>query len=379
MATTTTTTTTTTNTTVGDLPPLPSYTLVEQPDLLSWLSDFWLSILLPIAAYWTISIFFHIIDIYDVFPQYRLHTPAEIAQRNKATRYEVFRDVLLQQLIQAVAAAALGYFDPPQLTGKEEYDVAVWATRVRLAQRVLPTVLGLLGINAATIAKNISVSHPLLAGALAGGHYPFLTSEFATSDGASVPAFATWEFMVAKAIYYLIIPAIQFTLAVTILDSWQYFLHRAMHMNKRLYATFHSRHHRLYVPYAYGALYNHPFEGFLLDTAGAGLSYMIAGLTPRQGMIFFVMSTIKTVDDHCGYALPWDPLQRITSNNAAYHDIHHQSWGIKTNFSQPFFTFWDKLLGTMWKGDTSLKYAKSRSNAENFLEEQAKKASAKAE
>jgi sphinganine C4-monooxygenase len=116
-------------------------------------------------------------------------------------------------------------------------------------------------------------------------------------------------------------------------------------------ATFHSRHHRLYVPYAYGALYNHPFEGFILDTVGAGLSYKLMGMTPRQAIVFFCCSTVKTVDDHCGYALPWDPLQHITSNNAAYHDIHHQTWGIKTNFSQPFFTFWDKLLGTKYTGD----------------------------
>jgi sphinganine C4-monooxygenase len=93
--------------------------------------------------------------------------------------------------------------------------------------------------------------------------------------------------------------------------------------------TLHSRHHRLYVPYAFGALYNHPVEGFLLDTLGAGLAYMLCGMSTRQGMVFFTGSTIKTVDDHCGYSLPWDPLQRITSNNASYHDIHHQSWGIK--------------------------------------------------
>jgi sphinganine C4-monooxygenase len=53
----------------------------------------------------------------------------------------------------------------------------------------------------------------------------------------------------------------------------------------------------------------------------------------------------------------------VTSNNAAYHDIHHQSWGIKTNFSQPFFTVWDRVLGTMWKGDTALKYERTRAAA----------------
>jgi sphinganine C4-monooxygenase len=81
-------------------------------------------------------------------------------------------------------------------------------------------------------------------------------------------------------------------------------------------------------------------------------------------MVFFTASTIKTVDDHCGYKLPWDPIQHMSSNNAAYHDIHHQSWGIKTNFSQPFFTFWDRLLGTMWSGDTSARYEKSRKAAQ---------------
>ena len=76
-------------------------------------------------------------------------------------------------------------------------------------------------------------------------------------------------------------------------------------------------------------------------------------MTLRQGTCFFTFSTVKTVDDHCGYAFPWDPLQLITSNNAAYHDIHHQTWGIKTNFSQPFFTFWDGLLNTKYKGPRS--------------------------
>lgn len=109
-------------------------------------------------------------------------------------------------------------------------------------------------------------------------------------------------------------------------------------------------------------------EGFFLDTLGAGVAYLVSGMTPRQGMCFFVGSTLKTVDDHCGYALPWDPLQHLTSNNAGYHDVHHQSWGIKTNFSQPFFTFWDRLLGTKWVGgDVSLRYERARVAAEKKM------------
>lgn len=86
-------------------------------------------------------------------------------------------------------------------------------------------------------------------------------------------------------------------------------------------------------------------------------------------MWFFTCTTIKTVDDHCGYALPWDPLQHLTSNNAGYHDVHHQSWGIKTNFSQPFFTIWDRVLGTMWTGgDVSARYERARIAAQKKVD-----------
>lgn len=108
------------------------------------------------------------------------------------------------------------------------------------------------------------------------------------------------------------------------IDSWQYFLHRALHMNTYLYKTFHAQHHRLYVPYAYGTLYNHPVEGFLMDTLGALVAERAAQLTMREATLLFVVATAKAVNVHCGYNLPWDPLQIFTANNADYHDIHHQ-------------------------------------------------------
>jgi sphinganine C4-monooxygenase len=97
-----------------------------------------------------------------------------------------------------------------------------------------------------------------------------------------------------------------------------------MHMNKFLYKHFHSVHHRLHVPYAFGALYNHPVEGFFLDSMGAVIAESLSGMTTRQAMLLFSISTCKTVDDHCGYRLPFDPLQLFSQNNADYHDIHHQ-------------------------------------------------------
>lgn len=99
---------------------------------------------------------------------------------------------------------------------------------------------------------------------------------------------------------------------------------------------------------------------------------MLVGMSTRQGMWFFSLSTLKTVDDHCGYAFPWDPLQYITENNAAYHDVHHQSWGIKTNFSQPYSICWDKFLGTRWTGgDVSTRYERSKVSAQRMLDQDA--------
>jgi sphinganine C4-monooxygenase len=332
-----------------ELPALPSYVLTPRPSIIPGISDTLLQLLLPVIAYWTVSLGYHAFDTYEIFPQYRLHTPAEVLKRNHVTRYDVIKAVVIQQILQTATGFVIAAMDPIEMTGKQAYDVAVWARRTRSAQRYLPQTLSLIGINSVQLAGRLHDRYPQIAGALAGGFYspPF--------------AFQDWELFVGKAIYWFLVPAVQFGIAIFIVDTWQYFLHRAMHLNKWLYTTLHSHHHRLYVPYAFGALYNHPVEGFLLDTLGTGIAYMVTGMTVRQGMWFFTCSTIKTVDDHCGYAFPWDPLQHITSNNAAYHDVHHQSWGIKTNFSQPFFTFWDRFMGTVWTGgDVSARYERSR-------------------
>ncbi|KAJ5682993.1 hypothetical protein N7462_006158 [Penicillium macrosclerotiorum] len=354
-----------------DLPPLPSYTLSVRQPLVPSIPDNVMALMLPIIAYWGMSMIYHFIDVKGYFEQYRLHTPAEVLKRNKVSRWEVVRDVILQQVIQTLAGLSVAYFDPVETVGREDYDIAVWAQRIRIFQRAIPSILAFVGIDGAGLAKSVSQSgHATLAGVLAGGSYPNVVQPWILESGAEVmaPAFTGWEIALASFIYWYLVPALQFMLAVSIVDTWQYFLHRAMHLNRWLYVTFHSRHHRLYVPYAFGALYNHPVEGFLLDTAGTGIGFLVAGMTNRQGMWFFTFSTIKTVDDHCGYAFPWDPLQHFTSNNAAYHDIHHQSWGIKTNFSQPFFIFWDRLLNTQWKGEVKLRYERARESAQKQVD-----------
>ena len=121
------------------------------------------------------------------------------------------------------------------------------------------------------------------------------------------------------------------------LDTYQYFLHRSLHEVKFLYKHFHSVHHRLYVPFAFGALYSHPVEGAFLDGLGVVLVHSIVGMSERQAIILFGFATYKSVEDHCGYHFPWHPIHTIFGNNSEYHDIHHQVREISLSFMDSFF------------------------------------------
>jgi sphinganine C4-monooxygenase len=290
-------------------------------ELITGISDAHLALIIPIVAYWTVSLLYHIIDTYDILPQYRSHLSAEVAKRNRVGRWECLRDVVGQQILQTAAGLLYIRFSPTE-------------------QTITPT--------AESSVKTLT---------LGVEHVQHAISPLLASLGLSSLQLAGWKTRLASMIYYILYPALQFGIAIFVIDTWQYFLHRLLHTSKWCCRTFHIRHHRLQAPYAYGALYNHPLEGFVGDTFGAGLAYHLSGMSTRQAMLLFALATVKTIDDHCGYDVPWDPLQRLTSNNAHYHDIHHQSWGMKTNFAQPFLTFWDDLLGTRWVDPKKVKYA----------------------
>ena len=181
---------------------------------------------------------FHWIDTKDYFSQYRLHTPAEVLKRNHVSRWEVIRDVVIQQVIQTIVGTLLGMTEPEDFFGKDEYNLAVWGRRIRASQRAIPGLLSLVGVNAPGLAKNLAGSYPILAGAVSGGLYPFPTELVTLENGQpmSVPALTAWEIVFAKVLYWYAVPTLQFGLAILIVDTWQYFLHRAMHMNKWLYS-----------------------------------------------------------------------------------------------------------------------------------------------
>jgi sphinganine C4-monooxygenase len=231
------------NATSYDLPPLPAYTLRPLPPLYSWISDAAITAALPVIGYWLVSLTFHLIDVYDLFPQYRLHTPAEVLKRNHVSRYEVLRDVIFQQVIQVIFSLGLAVFDEEPTTGKADYDVAWYAQKIRLAQRAVPYALSTIGLDPVGLATKLAESQPTLSAVVLGGRYPELLQTAAVAGQQTlVPAFASWELSFASFVYWFAIPAFQFSAAIVIIDAWEYMLHRAMHMNKWLYGESHSLH-----------------------------------------------------------------------------------------------------------------------------------------
>ena len=186
-------------------------TLTPQPPLFPPIPDAWVLLALPIIAYWSLSLFFHYLDTHDILSRYRLHTPAEVLKRNHVTRYEVVRDVILQQIIQTVMGGATAMFEGVKMVGGESAEIdALYATAIRW----LPAA-----VDGRSIIAAVGAEAPLLRAAAALGlESPDLGR-------------ATVEFA-----YWYIAPVLRLGVAIFVMDTWQYFLHRAMHEIKWLYS-----------------------------------------------------------------------------------------------------------------------------------------------
>ncbi|KAG2141300.1 fatty acid hydroxylase superfamily-domain-containing protein [Suillus clintonianus] len=289
------------------LPPIeiPFYFSLRQ-NIFDGIPDTYVALAAPVLTFWLMSLVFHCLDIsrWRWLDKYRIHESEEVESRNLATPWEIGRAIIFQNVMQTLVGLAW-------LTESPEISVIRCQSEMEGLGRTLVFVVRYL------LGEETGIKILELQGA----------------------QMTHW-------LYWWGIPAAQILFALFILDTWQYFLHRLMHTNQYLYKKIHSVHHKICAPYAFGAFYSHPLEGFLLDTLGIAIAERVACLSIRQTIFFFIYGTGKGVDDHCGYSFPFDPFQLISGNNSDYHDIHHQAIGIKSNFSQPFFVHWDVLLGT---------------------------------
>ena len=225
------------------LPPLPTYSLKPVPRLVPWLSDFHLSLVLPVLAYWLMSLIFHLISIYNLFSKYRLHTPQEFKTRNRVTVGEVLSSVILQQTIQTALGLWLGYvLEAGDYYGKEEYDIAVWARRMHQVGEAIPYMLAVVGIDARTLGHNMQhYAHSFSPSASAEKPTAIVSLVMTPHIGQQewTGGYTALEIYAAKTLYWVLEPAARFGIAIMFSDAWQYFWHRAMHSNKWMFRTFH--------------------------------------------------------------------------------------------------------------------------------------------
>lgn len=324
----------------------PSCTLVPQAPLLDGISDNVLAIVLPTIVYAVAGGFFHLLDVYNLFSQYRIHPSEDELKRNRVTKWQVLQAVVRYHVMQISIGLLLNIGNGPQMVGDESCKINRIASVISHGRNFTPMALAAIGIDAKGLASAVEGTSIRLAQVLAG-------DSLAGDCDMSSSGFTDVELLLAKFVVYVGVPAFQYLLALTVVDTWIYFTHRLCHINKTLYrkplfyrlhqrssnspypplGIVHAQHHRLYVSYAYGAVYAHWLETLFLDILSFVLAGEIAQFSARQSMIFGSLATIKTISDHCGYVFPWDPFRLVNDNGAVFHDLHHQSWGLKVCIS----------------------------------------------
>lgn len=116
---------------------LPEYYLSPVPPLLPFISDEYLSLILPIILYWAYGIFFHWLDTNNYLSKYRLHSTAELESRNRISKTQVISYVLFYQALTFVFGVLL--IGEGDVTGDEDYQIALWALRSKGAREYLAT------------------------------------------------------------------------------------------------------------------------------------------------------------------------------------------------------------------------------------------------
>lgn len=101
----------------------------------------------------------------------------------------------------------------------EDYDLAVWISRVHVVFATLPNLLYLLGVDFKTVTITLSGS---------GSFFPMI--EHPGLDILGI------EVLLGKFLYWYLVPVFQLAYALIIADAFMYFLHRLGHTNKWFYS-----------------------------------------------------------------------------------------------------------------------------------------------
>ncbi|KAL4806488.1 hypothetical protein BDV18DRAFT_159662 [Aspergillus unguis] len=269
-------------------------------DLNVSLTEAHLSALIPILAFWVSATAYEVIDHYNLLPQYRLPVASQTQKKEKKespfnpSKSQVIRHVLFLHSIQILLEVGVDCLGIG--VGEEGEEEKAWS---------LNSIWRYQHSTDDSLRSTLSHGAVLLARQL---------------------------------------------LALIVIDTWVFWMHYTMHKVPWLYRNIHSAHHKIDIPYAYAAMYNSFAEAVLIDMLGCLLSQILLDLSSREAIFLFTFATMKVVDDHSGYAIPWAPgaiFGKMTGCDGAWHDVHHKSWGRGRNFAN-YFGGWDWVMGTAY-------------------------------
>ena len=194
-----------------------------------------------------IGLTFHYIDTRGFLSKYKLHTPVEDLTKNRATR----RDVIKFALIQQAAQCLLGY-----LTAVREpfvphnYGVALWAQKIHSFGIVAREAMRYIGLDLEWVlneSQGYGIGYTTaFAQDTWSCHISNLSRVVGEHTNQPTVNFSAWELMAARLLYWIVVPLFQYISAMVLADTFQYFTHRAFHVNKWLYSkwtriyTFHD-------------------------------------------------------------------------------------------------------------------------------------------
>lgn len=142
--------------------------------------------------------------------------------------------------------------------------------------------------------------------------------------------------------YYIV----SFPLMFIIHDTYFYWMHRTLH-HPKIFKVAHLVHHKSTNPSPWAAYSFHPIEAFFEAAILPVLAFTLPLHISSFGF-FFLFQIVYNVYGHCGFEIYPKGFNKHWLgrwiNTSIHHNLHHKyfdnSYGL-------YFTFWDRMMGTM--------------------------------
>ncbi len=151
-----------------------------------------------------------------------------------------------------------------------------------------------------------------------------------------------WEIGEMPIWYY----GLSFVFMLIVHDSYFYWMHRTMH-HPKIFKVTHLVHHKSTNPSPWAAYSFHPIEAFF-ETAILPIMAFTFPIHFTVFGLFFLFQIIYNVYGHLGYELYPKGFNKHWLgkwiNTSTHHNLHHKHFD---NSYGLYFTFWDRMMGTM--------------------------------